>query len=230
MISSKYLTMGWDELIEEARRGLKESDVETLRQLDAAFHHFFLNEARRGDEKSKTRFIMGILGVLHLSEARAVEPASEIQQFLCRWSHLDGLMDVLRREGGLAERAERFINSRKHADRLLEAAARAGARGIAAGELASELGISQQHLSKLLREMESRDIIERHSEGGKVYVCLGLVGEILVEERQQTDQEKKLSRATSAEGSQTGWEFSGGSPSECPIDSSPRVMLAPGIQ
>lgn len=224
--------MGWEELIEAARQGLKDSDVEALRQLDAAFHHFFLNEARRGNEQSKTSFIMGILGVLHLSEARAIEPASEVQQFLCRWSHLDGLMDVLRREGGLVERAARFISSRKHADQLLETVARAGIRGIAAGELASELEISQQYLSKLLREMQSRDIIERHSEGGRVYVCLGLVGEIIVEEREQAEREREPAhtRAASVGESQTGWRFSGSSPSECPIDLQPRVMLVPGIQ
>lgn len=195
MEHNDYITLSWNDLEAEARERLKSGDLEALREMDAAFHYFFVNELRRGDEASRTEFIMGVLGVLESPEFREVTEAAELQQILCRWKHLDELMDALRQDGDLIDEAERLVQSRKHAEQMLALLASVSEEGMKAGELASKLGISPQHLAKLLRELQSQDIIERHSAGKQVYVCLGLAGHLLVKRRSERQAEAAVSRS-----------------------------------
>lgn len=160
----------------------------SLRELDAALHHFFLNEARRGTDQTRGEFIDGILRIVESPESRNVERITELQQLISRWRHLDALMDAFRRDVDIVAEAERFSQTREHASELVAILSDAGAEGVTAGALAKQLEISPPHLAKLLRELDSRDIIERHSVGRNVYVVLGLVGQLMLEKRNKVEQ------------------------------------------
>ncbi|MEK7409050.1 MAG: hypothetical protein AAB225_28640 [Acidobacteriota bacterium] len=180
MSPSGLLTTSWPELAAISSNALKNNDLEALRQLDAAFHHLFLNQVRRGNDASRTEFILGMIAVLESAEAREKPRATELQQLLNKWEHMNILTDAFRRDVDALERASQLIRSREHAGLLLTQVAASG-QGIAREELGTRLGISSPHLSKLLRELEACDVIERHPAGRKVFVCLGLVGQLLVE-------------------------------------------------
>jgi DNA-binding MarR family transcriptional regulator len=186
--------MSWEGLIEEARKAFKERDIESLRGLDDAFHHFFLNELRRGNEESRTEFIMGILEVVESPESREIGRADEVQELIVRWRHLDALMNVLRTDGDLIDQAERLIMSRELGERLLRTVEQAEFPGVKSGELARRLNISPPHMTKLLREMETCDVLERRPFGRNVYVTLGLVGQLLLERRRSARKTGDVAR------------------------------------
>ena len=219
MSSSDLLTATWDQLAELATTALRNNDLQTLRQLDTAFHHFFFNEVRRGSEETRAEFVLGMIRILESAEARAKPRADEVQQLLTRWEHLNLLTEAFRRNVDAVDGASNLIRSREHADRLVALVAASGA-GIPAGDLAEGLGISPPHLSKLLRELEQCDVIERHPAGRKVYVCLGLVGQLLVEREQSI-----LDRAPTPSAQELEGLFPGPILRE-PISITPRSLLS----
>lgn len=184
MLRSDYLSFSWEDLIKTARSSLAEGDVEQLKQLDAVFRYRFCTQVRRGNTSSKDEFVEHLLGVTESTAAREIEAPTELQRLLCRWEHLEVLLDALRADGDLVDEAERLVHSRKHAGALLDAVAGATGWGIQAGELAGKLGISPQHLASLLRDLEQQDVVERSKVGKHVYVCPGLVGQQVLNRRQ----------------------------------------------
>ena len=186
MIASDTLTQPWEALVAMARSGLARADVESLQQVDAAFQYRFVNEVHGGTPASQEAFIEHMLSVTESPEARALEEPPEPQRLLSVWEHLALLMESLRDDGDLIDDAARLLESRAHAEALLEAVAAATGWGIQAGVLAKQLGISAQHLAALLRDLQPHDIITRRKVGKYVYVCPGLVGDLLLERRSQT--------------------------------------------
>jgi len=183
MHPSDFFTASWTQLAEAARNALKNNDIETIRHLDTAFHHLFLNQARRGDDASRNDFVLNLLAITESQEARQKPRPDEIPLVLARWAHLALLSDAFRTAGDAVEQASQAVRSLKHGDRLLAEVARSG--GLPAKDLAARLGISQQGLSPLLRKLEACDVIERRPAGQYVYVCLGLVGQLLLDREPQ---------------------------------------------
>jgi len=230
MISSDDLTQSWDALVEETRRGLDAGDSERLRQLDTVFHHHFFNQLRRGNTASRDELIEHLLDVTESPESRKIADPSEIQRLVCRWEHLEVLMEALRQDGDMIDDAERLIQSRTHAGDLLAQVAGVGGWGMRAGELARRLKISPQHLAVLLRELEPHDIITRHAVGRNVYVSLGLVGQLVTERRAKPNTtpalpSAKTPRIETPQGSQDV-QFPESSPVFKPL-AQPRKYLSP---
>ena len=73
-----------------------------------------------------------------------------------------------------------MVERLKHGRRILKLVAEEGSKGVTAGDLARQLGISKQNLSKTLRELEPLNVIERHSDGRNVFVCIGAIGQLLL--------------------------------------------------
>jgi len=191
MHPSDFFTAPWTELADTALNALKNNDIDTIRHLDTAFHHIFLNQARRGSEDTRNEFVLNLLAITESQEARQKSRPDEIPLVLARWAHLALLTDAFRTGEDAVEQAVQAVRSLKHGDRLLGEVARSG--GLPAKDLAARLGISQQGLSPLLRKLEACDVIERRPAGQYVYVCLGLVGQLLL------DREPQVVRAPSEE-------------------------------
>ena len=183
-----YHNLSWDELKEKAREALEGKQAESLKGLDDALHMRFFNEVDHGDQKSRLAFQLGVLSLLETEEARAIPPPSEAQRVAGRWEHLDELMEVFRKPAVDLAEAGRFLKSREHGLRLLEIVAAAGSTGIASGELAERLGITRQQLSSSLADFEEMGIIERIKEGKRVFVSLGLRGQLLAGDREPRPQ------------------------------------------
>lgn len=184
-IPGEFFSLPLDELVTRARTALAAKDVESLQELDGALRHRFYHLARQGEEKALGEFIGGIFRIVESAEARAFGKPERIVALLTVWRHLSDLADAVRRDVEPAEHAARLVSTRKHASRLVEVAARAGSAGIIHKDLARELDIKEPQLSKLLRELEARDVIERHRTGRNTYVCLGLAGQLLAERVQK---------------------------------------------
>ena len=184
-IPGEFFSLPLDELVTRARTALAAKDVESLQELDGVLRHRFYHLARQGEEKALDEFIGGMFRIVESAEARAFGKPEQIVALLTVWRHLSDLADAVRRDVEPAEQAARLVSTRKHASRLVELATNAGSEGIRFSDLADQLGISKPYLSKLLRELEARDVIERHRAGRNTYVCLGLAGQLLAEREQK---------------------------------------------
>ena len=180
--------LSWEELNKVASDALTKRDAETLKGLDDALHFLFFNEAKNGNAESRLEFAAGLLAILESKEALAVPAAGAEQRSLMRWTHLSELMETLRKPVTDAADAERFLKSRDYGMRLLDIVARAGAAGIASGELAGQLGVAKQQLSSSLADFEEKGIIVRVKEGKNVFIVLGLRGEILADAQKPASQ------------------------------------------
>ena len=82
------------------------------------------------------------------------------------------------------DRARQLVAGYKHGWRMLRVLSDKGSAGLTQKELAGELGISSQNLSKTLattlRDLERWSVIERHRAGKPTFVCLGPVGQLLL--------------------------------------------------
>lgn len=179
MSTADLYTASWKSLSEIAEKALRTVDLEVLRALDDVFHHLFFHEARRGDESTRSDFIAGILTILESEAMRKPLLSPEAQRLRTRWEHLDELMDAFRRAIDPVVEAERLVRSSKLGERLLQVVKAAGGAGVIGMDLAAGLHTSPQNLAKLLVRFERKDIIERHSAGRNVRICLGLVGELV---------------------------------------------------
>ena len=179
LTSAQFLTLPWPKLAEHARSALSEGQEAAIRSLDLAFHHLFFHEITRGTPVSRGEYASEMAAVIESPEARKIPRPEAIPGILSRWDHLEFLAGSLSQDIDARAEARRIVESRDHGPRLLEVVAAAGGKGIRSGELAGELGISEQNLAALLRHFESHDIIERHREGRSVFVCLGGAGRLL---------------------------------------------------
>ena len=201
-IPGEFFSLPLDELVNRARTALAAKNVESLQELDGVLRHRFYHLARQGEEKALGEFIGGMFRIVESPEARAFGKPEQIVALLTVSRHLSDLADAVRRdvepaeqaaravesldrEAGEQEHVARLVSTRKHASRLVELATNAGSEGIRFSQLADQLGISKPYLSKLLRELEARDVIERHRTGRNTYVCLGLAGQLLAERKQK---------------------------------------------
>jgi DNA-binding MarR family transcriptional regulator len=103
-------------------------------------------------------------------------------------------MDAVRRDVDPIAEAERFVRSRTNAPKLIEILCEAENESVKCGDMARRLDISPQNLAKLLRDLEERDIVERHSAGRNVFVALGLVGQLLQERRNKDRSDDAFAR------------------------------------
>ncbi len=87
----------------------------------------------------------------------------------------------------------RFIASRKHGPRLMQVLFE-NIEGLRSKNLAQLLGISSQHLAKLLREFEDRDLVVREREKRFTLVRLDFLGRAYM-----SDEESEMEPTTVSE-------------------------------
>ena len=182
MPSADILIAPYPELVAQAIQAIEKQDLNSLQDLDAAFHYRFQVEAREGTEESRTKLIQALLAIFDSKPARQQPRPDEVRTVLVRWEHLDQLTAMFREEYDLAGEARRLIDARKHGWNLLRRLAAGQVSGTSAGELADQLEISPQQLSPLVAEFEALDLVDRHRSGGRTYIRLGLTGHALLEQ------------------------------------------------
>lgn len=175
------MTAPWAELIDLALKALKKGSIVALRALDSVFHQRFLHEGRAGNDSSRHEFALSMAEIVESAEAREKPRPSQVQQLLARWDHTAELIGAMKTDVDAVKRASELIRGRKHPCQIVVELAHRP-QGIKAGMLAKQLGISAQHFSKIARELQHFDIIERRRAGKHVYVSLGLIGQQLVDE------------------------------------------------
>jgi DNA-binding transcriptional ArsR family regulator len=182
MPPADILVAPYPELVAQAIQAIENRDLNSLQDLDAAFHYRFQVEAREGTEESRTKLIQALLAILDSKPARQQPRPDEVLAVLVRWEQLDQLTATLREEYDLAGEARRLVDARKHGWNLLRRLAVGQVSGTSAGELAEQLEISPQQLSPLVAEFEALDLVDRHRSGGRTYIRLGLTGHALLEQ------------------------------------------------
>ncbi len=182
MPTADILTAPYPELVTRSVQAIEKRDLNSLQDLDDAFHYRFQVEAREGTEESRTKLIQALLAILDSKPARQQPRPDEIRTILGRWEHLDQLTALFREEYDLAGEARRLVDARKHGWNLLRKLEAGEVSGTTASELAEQLDISPQQLSPLVAEFEALDLVDRHRSGGRTYIRLGLTGHALLEQ------------------------------------------------
>ncbi|MBI3681726.1 MAG: hypothetical protein HY235_15200 [Acidobacteria bacterium] len=179
----ELLDRPWPEVASAAIRALKNNDLAALDRVDTAIRHLFLHEAGEGTEESRSAFILNLFEITSSREAKQVDEDVPARRFLTRWEHVAELTEAFRRDITAEEAARNLLRAREHGERLLQVVHSATPDGIRSTDLADELQLKTAYVSKLLREFEEYDLVERQRHGKNVWVTLGLVGRLLMERR-----------------------------------------------
>ncbi len=160
-------------LVKGERKGLRDIDV----MLDGRFINFVRNDAL--DDLSS--FACSVVAFIDSEKGDKLKSTESGRRLFHRWEHLRDLCGFAV-ENRDPDFAGRFVRSRKHGERLMQILH--GCReGIRPMDLAEQLGISRQQLSKLLREFKTEDLILRETVNGVTFVRLGFIGKAYMLER-----------------------------------------------
>ena len=179
--STPLLSAPWEAVQQAALAALETDDENLLARVDAAIHHRFLNALLRGkgrDELAKLLFL-----VLESGKAREKEIRETFPRVVNEWNHMSELLVAVRESADPVDEVMRFLDT-KHGWKLLRAVRDAGPLGITQGDLAKQLRIQDSNTSRLVSELQGRNIVERHSMGQRKFVTLGLLGQLVLEPQQ----------------------------------------------
>ncbi len=146
-------------------------DSKILEGVDAVLHQTFLDLMRHGSKDEFKSFIT-ILTKLSL---RAGERFASFAQ---RWKHLNELSQMVFNSLN-PEMAKRLVESRKYGKEIMKVLEEGAIRS---GDLAEKLGISGEHLAKILREFEKEQLIERVRVRKASWIMIGLVGTQIIKD------------------------------------------------
>ncbi len=176
---ARLLSAPWELVQEAALAALEQNDENLLERVDAAIHHRFLNALLRG--KARDQFAKLLFLVLESGHAREREIREIFPRVVSQWNHMSELLAAARESADPVDEVKRFLDTREHGWNLLRAVLDAGPLGITQGDLAKQLGLQDSNTSRLVSELQGRNIVERHSMGQRKFVTLGLLGQLVIE-------------------------------------------------
>lgn len=161
-------------LMEIAKQSVNQGEQDNLHNIDAMLTGVFVNYIRRGTSDHLNRFADDMLAFLDCDIGDKLKSSDEGRQYYYRWEHYIDLCSTAV-DNYDPQSMTRFIASRKHGQRLMQVLFE-NIEGIRSKDLAQLLGISSQHLAKLLREFEDRDLVVRDREKKFTLVRLDFLG------------------------------------------------------
>ena len=145
-----------------------------LHNIDAMLTGTAVDYIRKGTPDQIDAFADDMLAFLDSNLGDRLKSSNEGKRYYYRWEHFVDLCSAAV-DNYDPQSAARFIASRKHGQRLMQVLFE-NIAGLRSKDLAQLLGISSQHLAKLLREFEDRDLVVREREKKFTIVRLDFLG------------------------------------------------------
>ena len=161
-------------LMEMAKQSVNQGEQGNIHNIDAVLTGMIVDYIRRGTSDHLDRFADDMLAFLDSNIGDKLKSSDEGRQYYYRWEHSIDLCSAAV-DNYDPQAMARFIASRKHGPGLLQVLFE-NIEGIRSKDLAQLLGISSQHLAKLLREFEDRDLVVREREKKFTLVRLDFLG------------------------------------------------------
>lgn len=156
--------------MEIAKQSVNQGEQDNLHNIDTMLTGVIVGYIRRGTSDHLDRLADDMLAFLDSNLGDTLKSSNEGKQYYYRWEHFVDLCSAAV-DNYDPQSMARFIASRKHGQRLMQVLFE-NIAGLRSKDLAQLLGISSQHLAKLLREFEDRDLVVR--ERGKKFTLVRL--------------------------------------------------------
>ena len=157
--------------------------------IDAMLTGMAVGYIRKGTPDQIDAFADDMLAFLDSNLGDTLKSSNEGKQYYYRWEHFVDLCSAAV-DNYDPQSVARFIASRKHGQRLMQVLFE-NIAGLRSKDLAQLLGISSQHLAKLLREFEDRDLVVREREKKFTIVRLDFLGRAYM-----SDEESEMEPTT----------------------------------
>ncbi len=169
-------------LMEYAASFLEEGDMNALHDIDVMLNAKLISIVRRGTADDLNDCIYSLLAFIDSSKGDRLKCMEQGDYLIHRWEHISDLCEFALEEYDPSSLAH-FVLSRKHGEELLALLQESG-EGLRPKDLAMKLNISNQNLSKLLKEFEKEDLISRERGNRVTVVRLGFRGWLFLAERE----------------------------------------------
>jgi hypothetical protein len=161
-------------LMEIAKQSVNQGEQNNLHNIDAMLTGVIVDYIRRGTSDHLDSFADDMLAFLDSNIGDKLKSSDKGRQYYYRWEHYIDLCSTAV-DNYDPQSMTRFIASRKHGPRLMQVLFE-NIEGLRSKNLAQLLGISSQHLAKLLKEFEDRDLVVREREKKFTLVRLDFLG------------------------------------------------------
>jgi len=161
-------------IMEIAKQSVNQGEQDNLHNIDTMLTGVIVDYIRRGTSDHLDRFADDMLAFLDSNLGDTLKSSNEGKRYYYRWEHFVDLCSAAVDNYDPQSEA-RFIASRKHGQRLMQVLFE-NIAGLRSKDLAQLLGISSQHLAKLLREFEDRNLVVRDREKRFTLVRLDFLG------------------------------------------------------
>jgi DNA-binding transcriptional ArsR family regulator len=177
------LASSWDEIVAAAESSLEAADEPSLAQVDVALRTRFLALFRGSAEGPRREFLDHLARITDSMPARGVPPAPLATASLSRWRLLAGLMESICRSQDIETPARQFLQANGRARTAFELVSQSGPAGLPFKQLASVFkGMQQPNVSRLMRGLVERNLLERRRAGQESFYSLGLTGQLVLRE------------------------------------------------
>lgn len=160
-----------------------------LHNIDVMLTGMAVDYIRKGTPDQIDAFADDMLAFLDSNFGDTLKSSNEGKRYYYRWEHFVDLCSTAVDNYDPQSEA-RFIASRKHGQRLMQVLFE-NIAGLRSKDLAQQLEISSQHLAKLLREFEDRDLVVRDREKRFTLVRLDFLGRAYM-----SDEESEMEPTT----------------------------------
>ena len=181
------------DLMEMANQLMETMNTDGLYDIDVALTGLLIDYIRKGTGDLFEAFTDDMLAFLDSSDGDHLKSAREGERYFHRWEHLVDFSRIAFEDYDPGMTA-RFIASRKHGKKLLQVVYK-NRDGIRAKDLAEQLGISNQQLAKLLRELEDHDLVLRERGKKMTLVHMGFMGRVYMSETEESQAPMKMESA-----------------------------------
>jgi len=162
-------------LMDTAEQSIKqEARDNNFHNIDAMLTGMAVDYIRKGTPDQIDAFADDMLAFLDSNLGDTLKSSNEGKRYYYRWEHFVDLCSAAVDNYDPQSEA-RFIASRKHGQRLMQVLFE-NIAGLRSKDLAQLLGISSQHLAKLLREFEDHSLVVREREKRFTLVRLDFLG------------------------------------------------------
>lgn len=206
------------ELLNMAADFIKKGETGNLHDIDIMLIDRYIDYLRYGMKDDLNSFLYAILSLVDSSAGDKLKESEDGKRYFYRWEHFEDLCTTAIENYDPVFTA-RLVSSRKHGRELIELLS-AHRDGIRHNSLAKMLGMTEQHLSKLLREFEEHGLVVRERKNKVSMIRLGFAGRAYMAEKGETIEEKRVDK----EGI-TGHRFTEGDKPVFYSEKSPKAFL-----
>jgi len=158
---------------------IQKGEMNNLWDIDVMLSDRFIEYLRTGTFDELNEFKYALLAFIDTQIGDQLEQSKEGKRYYYRWSHFHDLCEIAI-ENYDPQLTKRFIESRKHGKELMKLLYKKEA--LRHNELAQQLKISPQHLSKLLREFIEHELIIRERQTKFSIIKLSIIGNAYMKE------------------------------------------------